>query len=117
MWFEHDAVSDRRNRLRCTWLLMTFVDELLSRPFAFYASLHVGGTPLGHLDRQHWLTQARQLARSARYADLSLLDEELRSYEWYHAAAEFLQEPAIRYQLKLLCERSQPKRMPSDEAA
>ena len=61
---------------------------------------------LDHLQRQHWMRRARALARSGAYANFAHLDEELRSLEGYAAAADFLHEPANRYQLTLLCEQS-----------
>ena len=61
---------------------------------------------MDHLQRQHWLKRARTLARSGAYANVLHLERELRSVEGYDAAAGFLEEPAIRHQLKLLCERS-----------
>ena len=64
---------------------------------------------LAHLDRQNWLRQARKLARSGAYASVAQLEEELREGVDYARAVGLLHDNAIRYQLKLLCDRAHAK--------
>jgi len=64
---------------------------------------------LAHLDRQHWLREARKLARSGAYASVEQLEEELREGVDYARAVGLLHDNAIRYQLKLLCDRAHAK--------